>query len=348
MGSDLIVLVSQPRAGSTLVQRLVASHSEVATTSEPWLLLPLLAWREPQLVREARYDDRLARLGVRTFLESMPDGEAAYREGVRRMGAYLYDRAVEGTGATTFLDKTPRYYYILPDIHQTFPDARIIVLLRNPLSVLASVLTTWIGDDWLSLHRYRDDLLEAPARLIDAAGASHVSVVRYEDLVQDPKATLRGLCDDLGLAFEPGMLTYESSADASWALGDQTRITTEQRPMAKSVEKWKRLAAEDPQAWQVLTDYLDRLGPATLERMGYDAGACRRALHQRAPASTRGLFSLDWLLRKPYGDRHLLERAAVRLQNAFLSGGLRTVARMLTRKASVYADRLFSSRRSDS
>ena len=297
MDSDLIILASQPRAGSTLLQRLVASHSDVATTSEPWLLLPLLAWREPQLVHDARYDNRLARLGVRTFLESMPDGEAAYREGVRRMGAHLYDRAVEGTGATTFLDKTPRYYYILPDFHRTFPDADTVVLLRNPLSVLASVLTTWIGDDWLLLHRYRDDLLEAPARLLNAARASHVSVVRYEDLVQDPESTLRGLCDNLGLAFEPDMLTYESVSNAQWTLGDQTCITTEQRPVAKSVEKWKRLAAEHPQAWRVFTDYLDWLGPSTFEEMGYDAEACRRALHQRAPASTHGLFSLDWLLR---------------------------------------------------
>jgi len=143
--------------------------------------LPLLAWRKPEIVCKARYDGQLARLGARTFLRSVPEGEEAYFEAVRRTGRYLYGQALDGTEATTFLDKTPRYYYILPEIHEAFPEAHIIVLFRNPLAVLASILTTWVEDDWLSLHRYRDDLLEAPGRLIDAAEFSNVSGVQYEN-----------------------------------------------------------------------------------------------------------------------------------------------------------------------
>lgn len=165
----------------------------------------------------------------------------------------------------------------------------------------------------------------------------NATVVYYEDLARTPAETLKTLCDDLDLSFEAQMLTYDSSENDGWALGDQTRIKRERRPVAKSIEKWKRLASESPQAWQVLTDYLHCLGPQTVEEMGCDYEACDRALRKRAPSATRGLFSLRWLLQKPYDDRHLVERAAVRLQDAFLSGGIREAGRMLVRKLSQYA-----------
>jgi len=162
----------------------------------------------------------------------------------------------------------------------------------------------------------------------------------YENLVSQPKNTLEALCEEVGLSFEPGMVTYESSRDTSWALGDQTRITQEKRPVSDSVEKWKRLAAEQPQAWRVLSDYLDRLGPTTVDQIGYDFGECRRALEQRAPTMESGLFPLDWLIRKPYEERYLPERAAVRLQDAYFTGGMKQAARTLVEKVRRYvADR---------
>lgn len=334
MAPDLIFIASQPRAGSTLLQRLLASHSTVATTSEPWVLLPLLAWRKPEFIGEARYNNQLANLGVRTFLESIPEGEEAYFEAVRCVGESLYGRVLNEADATVFLDKTPRYYYILPDIRRVFPNAHIILLFRNPLSVLASILTTWVRGDWLTFHRYQDDLLAAPGRLLDATDMQNTSVVRYEELVRDSSGVMRTLCDNLGLSFEPEVMTYDSSD--TWTLGDQTQIEREQRPVMKSVEKWKQVAAENPQAWKVLTDYLRHLGPRTVEKMGYNFDSCEQALQERAPSQTRGLFSLKWLLRKPYDERNLVERAAVRLQDAFLTGGLREASQTLIQKSSRY------------
>lgn len=45
-GKNLIFIVSQPRSGSTLLQRILSAHSQICTTSEPWLALPLL-WNNP-------------------------------------------------------------------------------------------------------------------------------------------------------------------------------------------------------------------------------------------------------------------------------------------------------------
>ena len=42
-----------------------------------------------------------------------------------------------------FLDKTPRYYWILNEIHELFPEAKYIYLTRNPINVFSSTMTSW-------------------------------------------------------------------------------------------------------------------------------------------------------------------------------------------------------------
>ena len=106
-GDNLIFLISQPRAGSTLLQRMLATHPEIYTTSEPWLMLhPLYALRPEGY--EAEYNADWAQSAVRDFLQALPGGEDEYLEGVRRMYTYLYERAFAGSGKRYFLDKTPR------------------------------------------------------------------------------------------------------------------------------------------------------------------------------------------------------------------------------------------------
>ncbi|MBU0595569.1 sulfotransferase, partial [Candidatus Bipolaricaulota bacterium] len=133
-GDNLIFLISQPRAGSTLLQRILGSHPEVHTVSEPWLMLhPFYATRAEGI--DTEYSQRIARVGVGSFMEEMPNGRDDHDEGIRRMYAHLYTRALDGSGKSRFLDKTPRYYLIIPDLLRVFPEARFILLFRNPLAV---------------------------------------------------------------------------------------------------------------------------------------------------------------------------------------------------------------------
>ncbi len=68
-------------------------------------------------------------------------------------------------GETYFLDKTPRYYLIIPEIAQIFPDAKFIFLFRNPLQVISSVMKTWCKGTLNGLHRYNNDLINGPQLL---------------------------------------------------------------------------------------------------------------------------------------------------------------------------------------
>ncbi|MGH3139020.1 MAG: sulfotransferase, partial [Gaiellales bacterium] len=85
-----VFVFSLPRSGSTLLQRMVATHPEIATASEPWILLPqLYALRETGIVAE--YGHRTAARAIADFGDSLPGGRDDYLDEVRRSALALYN-----------------------------------------------------------------------------------------------------------------------------------------------------------------------------------------------------------------------------------------------------------------
>ena len=269
-GESLIFLISQPRAGSTLLQRMLATHSDIYTTSEPWLMLhPLYALREKGF--EAEYNSDSALGAVRDFLSTLPEGEETYWEALRRAFSYLYDRALAGTGKKFFLDKTPRYYFTIPELYRVFPKAKFIFLLRNPLAVLASILETWVKDSPFGLSHFRHDLLTAPRRIAEGTELlkSKAIVVHYEKLVKDPETTLQELCDRLGITFHPEMVEYGQYQSPKWHYGDQRSVYQHSRPVVQYADKWVKVLSRSRMWQQWARGYLHSLGPDLVGRMGY-------------------------------------------------------------------------------
>lgn len=304
-GRRLIFIISQPRSGSTVVQRILGGHKDIHTGSEPWLMLhPLYGLRREG--HEAEYNVAWAEEALHTFLQMLPGKRAEYLQAVRIMSGYLYGRALEGTGKRYFLDKTPRYYLIIPDLHAVFPEAHFIILLRNPLAVLASILKTWVGEDWFSLYNYRLDLFRAPDLLIEGMRSvgERVTVVRYEQLIENPEIEMRRICERLGIGFFPEMVEYGRNGIEHWHFGDQGNVYRHARPISDFQSSWVA-TLKDPQIWRLAHDYLQLLGPETVEAMGYSAEALHKALMERRPnrALLRVTWSLSWLLRKPNGNR---------------------------------------------
>jgi Sulfotransferase family len=269
LGKRLIFVISQPRAGSTLLQRILGTHPAIHTVSEPWIALhPLFALRETGIAVD--YSARLARTGVQDFLAHLPEREEAYWEAVRRMLGYLYRRPLEESGKRFFLDKTPRYYLILPELGRVFPDAHFIFLLRNPLAVLASVIEEWAPDDCVEcLRPFRHDLARAPG-LIAAAIQSppaHSTIIRYEDLVTRPAETVSAILKPLRLAFDPEILKYQR--EEIFRFGDTRTIYRNSRPVASRIGRWKKtLDSPIRRAWA--RGYLNSLGPETVAQLSYD------------------------------------------------------------------------------
>lgn len=289
---DLILLISQPRAGSTLLQRILAGHPDVHTTAEPWLMLhPVYALKERG--QRAEYEADLAFSGLRGFLGTLDGGDDVYCTALRRMGLLLYGTACEQAGKTLFLDKTPRYYLIIPELARIFPEASFIIILRNPLAVLASILNTWVRKHWILLGSQRLDLLEAPQKLLDGLDllGDRATVVHYEQLVSEPDAQVRELCARLGLGYRADMLDYGLRPGPEGELGDPTGVQAHTRPSPSRLEDWAELGRER-QSRHFLESYLEALGPDLLARLGYDYSQLKDTL-QSVPCEG-GSLSVTW------------------------------------------------------
>lgn len=297
LGESLIFLVSQPRAGSTLLQRIIAGHPRVQTSAEPWLMLhPAYALKAAG--HEAEYGASLAHAALVDFLEFNGGGEAVYLDALRGLASTLYGAALRKGGKEIFLDKTPRYYFIIPELYRLFPKAKFVFLLRNPLAVLHSILETWIRGEWLGLCHSRHDLLTAPRRLIEGVQllGKDAITVRYEDLVSQPEVCVSQLCGRLGIDFSPDLLSYGERPAPQGRMGDTSGVRRHGRPSVDGLQKWVGLASHD-QTRHFAHSYLRTLGPELLGEMGYDFGALQDALGPEREATGAGIVPWEIALR---------------------------------------------------
>lgn len=297
-GSELIFLVSQPRAGSTMLQVMLAGSPAIATTSEPWIALhPIYALKMAGI--EAEYESVLARRALTQFLRQGHVDEAFFKEKVAAMLSSLYAPHLQRQGASLFLDKTPRYYNIISELADVFPGARFIILLRNPMAVLHSIITTWVKDDWPRMKRFRNDLLVAPQKLVEGIKllGDRCATINYEDLVADPEAAVADLCRFLGVKFSEEMIDYKDGSNEDWIMGDQQNVRQYSRPSKERIDLWKD-GFTSAQERHVADSYFRALGDELIEGMGYDAGAIRP--HLASPDEGASIVPWDELTGEKY------------------------------------------------
>lgn len=102
-----------------------------------------------------------------------------------------------------FLDKTPRYYWILEDLMQVFPDAKFIVLLRNPISIFSSSIEAFRGNSMRRLDSLKNDFIYGPDRIAQFVDKypNTIKVLNYELLVKDTKTVISEILEYLELDF---------------------------------------------------------------------------------------------------------------------------------------------------
>lgn len=290
-----LFLLSLPRSGSTLVQRVLATHPEVATAAEPWVALPQLYATLGRGVY-AEYGYGPATRAIREFADALPGGRDAYDDEVRAFLLRVYGLA--GGGATYFLDKTPRYHLVAGELLTLMPDAKAVVLWRNPLAVVASIVETWAGGRW-TFGRWNVDLHEGLDHLVRASAehAARIHAVRFEDLVEQPGATWPDVFAYLGIAYDPEVLSAFSETRLDARMGDPSGSRAYDRLSTEPLTKWKRTFSNSyRKAWG--RRYLQWIGPERLAAMGYDQEQLLDEL-AAVPATPRLVLSDTW--RGAYG-----------------------------------------------
>ncbi len=269
---QLIFLISQPRAGSTLLQSMLNGHSQVDSAPEPWLLFsPLYVLKDEH--RTPDFGHRGWRLALEDFLARVPDGREVYDQHMRQLALALYSKALTAPDHY-FLDKTPRYFLMFDDVVRLFPQARYLVLLRNPLAVLMSMVATFPHTQHVCV-RHGSDLLDGPRCIVNALRnhGDRVLTVKYEDLVLAPQPELARICQYLEMPYEAGMEAYGNHRVPQGKVGDPN-VHQHDRPHTQSLDKWKQMVTSKERA-QLCLSYLSQLGDQTVTAMGYDVQALR-------------------------------------------------------------------------
>ncbi|NEQ01588.1 sulfotransferase [Moorena sp. SIO3F7] len=282
---NLIFLISQPRAGSTLTQRILGTHREIYTVSEPWIMLhPLYALRGDGY--QAEYSVQNSKKALDSFLNLHPEGEDAYFQAVRQMSLNLYEGLLRGSDKNFFLDKTPRYYYIIPELYRTFPDAKYIFLIRNPLAILCSIFKTFVQEHWWKIQYYQDDLLKAPSLIAQSLNNFQGSsiVLRYEKLLGNPEEEIKKICRFINVDFDAKIINYGNFYPGKWQFGDQSLIQRQIKPSSDNLNRWKE-DLHNPITWQSANNYLEFLGQDLLTCLGYSYTEIKDMLEMLKPKS---------------------------------------------------------------
>jgi len=245
---DPIFIVGLPRSGSTLIEQILASHSQVEGTQElPNIqeIVAKLRGREPDL-KNPRYPRILVQLSNEDFLnlgERYIVGTRAYR-----------------SGKPFFIDKMPNNFRHLGLIHLILPNARIIDARREPMACCFSNLKqlfangqefTYSIEDIARYYRTYLELMRHWNRVLPR----RILRIQHEDVVDDLEGNVRRILDFCALEFEPQCIEFhKTERSVRTASSEQVR----QPIYREGLDQWKHFEAWLGPLKNALGDALER------------------------------------------------------------------------------------------
>jgi tetratricopeptide (TPR) repeat protein len=225
---DPIFIVGLPRAGSTLIEQILASHSQVEGTMEL-----------PDVPAMAHAVGARGSGGLR-YPEVLQTLDAAE---LRALGEeYLTRTRIQRkSGAAFFIDKLPNNFLHVGLIHLMLPNARIIDARRHPLGCCFSGFKQHFARgqnftyDLAELGAYYRDYVELMAHF-DSVLPGRVHRVFYERVIEDTEGEVRRLLEYCRLPFEPACLRfYENERAVRTASSEQVRTPI----YREGLEQWR-------------------------------------------------------------------------------------------------------------
>jgi len=229
-----IFIVGLPRSGSTLLEQILASHSQVEGTQElpnVQQIVSVLRGRESEGT-QSRYP---------RILETLTDAD------FRQLGEkYLADTRAYRTGKPFFIDKNPNNFRHLGLVHLMMPEARIIDARREPMACCFSNLKqlfangqefTYGTEEIARYYRTYLELMEHWDRVLPG----HILRVYHEEVVEDLEGNVRRMLDFCRLPFEPQCLVFhETQRSVRTASSEQVRrgLNREGLDQWKHFEPW--------------------------------------------------------------------------------------------------------------
>ncbi|HMC89473.1 MAG TPA: sulfotransferase [Gemmataceae bacterium] len=300
--NPFVFIVGCPRSGTTLLQRMVDAHRQIAITPETHWIAPYFVrrkgltpegWVTPKLIRKLLAHPKFSRLGI---------GHLDLKKLLKVGGPVSYGRFVSGIydlygraqGKHLVGDKTPGYARAIGILHHLWPGAKFVHLIRDGRDVCLSALEWRRPGKLLSrLAIWGEDRVVAAAlwwewhvRLGRQAGNTlprhQYHEIRYESLVARPAEECATLCAFLDVPYDEAMLRFHEKrprsdqADHPWM------------PILAELRDWRsQMPAENVERFEAAAG-------ALLAELGYPRGSAQvRPKTLEQVARLRDLFVLD-------------------------------------------------------
>lgn len=295
LNRKLIFVTGASRSGTTLLSTVLDNHRSVFGLKELHFFGQVWDPRSP-----VRFTRSQAIEGVASIFAHQQDGVLSWKvtdEHRRTAVAVVEDcggsfadpaslfaaaviRLTHAASKTIPCEQTPRNIFYGEALLNAFPAAHIVHMVRDPRAVMASQKKRWqrrrlaaTGGSvprhqtlrvWVNYHPYTAAKLWRGAMdsAIQLSSHPRVTLVRFEDLVQQPESTVRMLCDRLQLDYDPRMLEVEhiNSSHQSSVGGARKGLHTD------TVDRWKDVLDSTEIA------IAERYCGAHMKRFGYDVG----------------------------------------------------------------------------
>lgn len=223
--NPFVFLVGCPRSGTTMLKRMVNAHPQVAITREThWI--PRYFEKQRGVTSEGVVTDRLveklfehhrfdqmkiSREKLQSLIDRNPD--STYAELVSR----IFDRYGQRKGKPLVGDKTPTYVRKIPTLHQLWPNARFVHLIRDGRDVWLSIrqwrmakksagqFATWEKDPLVTTALWWKALVGMGHRDGSQLGSDKYLELKYHHLVNQPEIACRQLAQFLGIPHTDAM-----------------------------------------------------------------------------------------------------------------------------------------------
>ena len=227
-----VFLVGCPRSGTTLLSRIANAHPELAIVHETRWIPRTFEFRRgltpdgfitPKLLDRMRDPLRLKRLAIdeeelgRMF-------ENRERVSFATFVTELFDRYGEHQGKAIVGDKSPGYVRYLPLLHELWPEAKFVHIVRDGRDVSLSVLewrkgvtsySTFEEDPYTTLGVWWEWYVQLGREGGEHVGAGLYHELRYESLIAEPERESVELCDFLDIPYDASMLRFHEGRTRS-------------------------------------------------------------------------------------------------------------------------------------
>lgn len=158
-------------------------------------------------------------------------------------------------GKSVLVEKTPRHIEVLDRVRKVAPETKMMLMVRDGRDVSASLFKRFANEEdsvgrWITAN----EVVRA------AESDPNVAIIRYEDLIVQPEAELRRLCEFVGIEYSPQMMEYhkekrlwfgtkklEKGSDADGEKHNNLRTWQVNQPIFDGRGKWKKVFSEVPE-----------------------------------------------------------------------------------------------------